>query len=93
VDFPYLLYLDQTGTAPQEQPAALFQARPGVSWVRLATDLPNALRDLRAGTLRTGSYLRSLLTADTEAVFSISDPLPGLYELALLPYLAIHRGL
>jgi D-aspartate ligase len=93
VDFPYLLYLDQTGTAPPEQAPAMIQARPGVSWVRLATDLPNALRDLRAGTLRTGSYLRSLLTADTEAVFSVSDPLPGLYELALLPYLAIHRGL
>jgi D-aspartate ligase len=91
VDFPYLLYLDQTCTAPL--PAEQIQARPGVSWVRLVTDLPNAIRDLRAGRLRPGGYLRSLVTADTEAVFSISDPLPGLYELALLPHLAVSRGL
>jgi hypothetical protein len=26
-------------------------------------------------------------------VFSLSDPLPGLYEIALLPYLAVKRGL
>lgn len=91
VDFPYLLYLDQTCTAPQ--PAEQIQARPGVSWVRLVTDLPNAIRDLRAGRLRPGGYLRSLVTADTEAVFSISDPLPALYELALLPHLAVSRGL
>ena len=29
----------------------------------------------------------------TEAVFSVKDPLPGLYEIALLPYLAVKRGL
>jgi hypothetical protein len=29
----------------------------------------------------------------TEAVFSLRDPVPGLYELALLPYLAVKRGL
>jgi len=26
-------------------------------------------------------------------VFSVSDPLPGLYETVLLPYLAVKRGL
>jgi D-aspartate ligase len=26
-------------------------------------------------------------------VFSVKDPLPGLYEIALLPYLAVKRGL
>jgi hypothetical protein len=30
---------------------------------------------------------------NTEAVFSIDDPLPGLFEIALLPYLAFKRGL
>jgi hypothetical protein len=38
-------------------------------------------------------YLRSLRGTDTEAVFSARDPLPGLYEVALLPYLAVRRGL
>jgi predicted ATP-grasp superfamily ATP-dependent carboligase len=88
VDFPYLLFRDQIG-APVEET----HARPGVCWIRLSTDVPNALRDIWAGRLRPGEYLRSLRGVRTEAVFSINDPLPGLYEIALLPYLAVKRGL
>lgn len=88
VDFPYLLFRDQIG-APVEEA----HARPGVRWIRLSTDIPNALRDLRAGTLRPQEYLRSFRGVHAEAVFSLSDPLPGLYEIALLPYLAVKRGL
>jgi D-aspartate ligase len=29
----------------------------------------------------------------TEAVFSLRDPLPGAYEIALLPYIAWKRSL
>jgi predicted ATP-grasp superfamily ATP-dependent carboligase len=88
VDFSYLLFRDQVGA-----PVAEAHARPGVRWIRLSTDVPNALRDIRAGRLRPGEYLRSLRGVRTEAVFSVSDPLPGLYEIALLPYLAVKRGL
>lgn len=88
VDFPYLLFRDQAG-APVEEA----HARPGVRWIRLATDLPNAVRDMRAGTLHPGDYLRSLRGVDAEAVFSFRDPLPCCYEIALLPYLAVKRGL
>ncbi len=88
VDFPYLLFRDQIG-APVEEA----HARPGVRWIRLSTDVPNALRDIRAGRLRSGDYLRSLRGVHTEAVFSLRDPGPGLYEIALLPYLAVKRGL
>jgi D-aspartate ligase len=88
VDFPYLLFCDQVGA-----PVAAAHARPGVRWIRLSTDVPNALRDIRAGRLRPGEYLRSLRGVRTEAVFSVRDPLPGLYEIALLPYLAVKRGL
>jgi predicted ATP-grasp superfamily ATP-dependent carboligase len=88
VDFPYLLFCDQIG-APVEEA----HARSGVRWIRLSTDIPNALRDMLAGSLRPGEYLRSLRGVHTEAVFSLSDPLPGLYEIALLPYLAVKRGL
>lgn len=88
VDFPYLLFRDQVG-APVEEA----HARPGVRWIRVATDLPNAVRDIRAGTLRPGEYLRSLRGVDTEAVFSFRDPLPSCYEIVLLPYLAVKRGL
>jgi D-aspartate ligase len=88
VDFPYLLFRDQIG-APVEEA----HARPGVGWIRLSTDVANALRDMFAGRLRPGAYLRSLRGVNTEAVFSITDPLPGLFEIALLPYLAFKRGL
>jgi D-aspartate ligase len=89
VDFPYLLYLDQTGEVLPHVGAA----RDGVRWIRLVTDVPNAIRDLRAGALDLRAYLRTLRHVDTEAVFTLDDPLPGLYELALLPYLAVTRGL
>jgi D-aspartate ligase len=88
VDFPYLLFRDQLGL-----PVETVHARPGVRWIRLATDLPNAVRDVRAGRARIGDYTRSLRGIDEEAVFSIRDPLPGLLEVALLPYLAVKRGL
>ena len=88
VDFPYLLYCDQIGLAVPRQ-----QARPGVRWIRVVTDVPNAVRDMAAGDVKAREYLRTLRDVDTEAVFSLRDPLPGLYELALLPYLAMKRGL
>jgi D-aspartate ligase len=88
VDFPYLLYRHQLGE--QVEPV---RARAGVRWVRLVTDVPNAFVDWRARRLRAGEYLRSLRGVDTEAVFSLRDPRPGLYELALLPYLFVKRGL
>jgi predicted ATP-grasp superfamily ATP-dependent carboligase len=68
-------------------------ARPGVRWIRLVTDVPNAMRDMASGSLRPFAYLRSLRGVDVEAVFSMSDPLPGAFELALLPYLFVRRGL
>ena len=88
VDFPYLLFQDQLGHHVSEA-----RARPGVRWIRLTTDVPNAVRDISTGKLRTRDYVRTLFSVSTEAVFSLRDPLPGLYELALLPYLAVKRGL
>lgn len=88
VDFPFLLWLDQLGLRVPS-----VRARPGVRWIRLVTDVPNAVRDYRARALRPLEYLRSLRGIDTEAVFSVRDPLPGLMEVALLPYLALRRGL
>jgi predicted ATP-grasp superfamily ATP-dependent carboligase len=88
VDFPSLLMRDQLGEA-----LTPVEARPGVRWIRLATDVPNAVVDVRAGRIGLAEYLRSLRGIHTEAVFSWRDPLPGLYELALLPYLFVKRGL
>jgi predicted ATP-grasp superfamily ATP-dependent carboligase len=88
IDFPYLLFRDQVG-----EPITCGPAREGVRWVRLATDVPNAIRDLRRGRLDLREYLSSLRGVEVESVFSRRDPLPGLYELGLLPYLAMRRGL
>jgi D-aspartate ligase len=88
VDFPTLLFRDQMG---MELPRS--RARTGVRWIRLETDLPNALRDIWRHQVRPRDYLRTLRGIDTEAVFSLTDPLPALLELALTPYLAVRRGL
>ena len=88
VDFPYLLYADQLSLAAPEG----LRAPAGVSWMRLATDVPTALTLLARGALDWRTYARSLRLADIESVFSRDDPLPGLAELALLPYLAVKRG-
>lgn len=88
VDFPYLLFRRQL-----EQPVAHQRTRSGVRWVRILTDLPTAIGEIRRRRLGAGEYLRSLRRAQVEAVFSREDPLPGLAELALIPYLALKRGL
>jgi D-aspartate ligase len=96
IDFPYLLYVDQLASSGDGRPSAPsesgLRATPGVSWIRLATDLPTALVELAQGTLDWRSYLRSLRAVDIESVFSRDDPLPGVVELGLLPYLAFKRG-
>lgn len=89
-DFPYLLYADQVDDGGAVQHAV--RAAAGVSWIRLATDVPTAVPELLRRRLDWRCYLTSL-RVDTEAVFSSDDPRPGLAELALLPYLAIKKGI
>jgi D-aspartate ligase len=88
VDFPYLLYADQVGLSAPDG----IRARPGLSWIRLATDVPTAAGELAQRQLGWRAYLRSLRASNVESVFSRDDPFPGLAELALLPYLAVKRG-
>jgi D-aspartate ligase len=87
VDFPALLYADQLGERLQPT-----RARTGVRWVRLATDLPTGALEIARRRLGLRSYLRSLLRANTEAVFELRDPLPSIAEAVLIPYLALRRG-
>jgi D-aspartate ligase len=87
VDFPYLLYADQIGT-----PVADCRAEPGISWIRILTDFPTGLIEIFNGRLSTKEFIKSLRSFNTEAVFGWEDPVPGLVECALLPYLAIRRG-
>ena len=87
VDFPYLLFADQLG-----EPVQPCRGRAGVGWIRLVTDIPTGVAGILAGRLPWRAYLQSLKTFDVEAVFCREDPLPGLVELALIPYLSAKRG-
>jgi D-aspartate ligase len=87
VDFSYMLYCDQVGKA-----VVTCRAKPGFSWMRMLTDVPTALIDIIHGRLTIAAYFQSLRTFDTEAVFTFLDPLPGIMECILLPYLIVKRG-
>jgi predicted ATP-grasp superfamily ATP-dependent carboligase len=82
VDFALLVQLDQLGHEVSEA-----DARPGVTWVRLLTDVPSAAPELARRHLRLGDYIRSLSSFATEASFSRDDPRPAVAEVALLPHL------
>jgi predicted ATP-grasp superfamily ATP-dependent carboligase len=87
VDFPSLLYRDQLSRAVEP-----CRGRPGVSWIRLLTDIPTGLIDVSAGRLRFRDFWQSLRSFHIEAVFAREDPIPGLVEFALIPYLTVKRG-
>ena len=87
VDFSYMLYADQLGI-----PIKSSKAEPGWSWVRMMTDLPAALMAIRGRDLSLLSYFQSIKNCNVEAVFSATDPMPGLAEVALIPYLLAKRG-
>jgi D-aspartate ligase len=82
VDFPYLLFADQTG-----QPIEPSRGKAGVGWLRVVTDVPTVLSDLVHGDFELASYWKSLRRTRVESVFSPEDPLPSLGEFVLLPYL------
>ena len=87
VDFPYLLFSDQMGEAIEPR-----RGRAGVSWIRLVTDLPTGIVEMLGRRLDWREYVRSLRDFQVEAVFNREDPLPGLMELFLIPYLSVKRG-
>ena len=87
VDFPYMLYADQIGWDVEPS-----KGKAGVGWVRMTTDVPAAFMAFLGGDLDLKSYLSSLRGCRAEAVFSFEDPLPGVAELLLIPYLVAKRG-
>jgi predicted ATP-grasp superfamily ATP-dependent carboligase len=87
VDFSYMLYADQMGV-----PVPECKGLPGMGWVRSTTDVAASMVAILKGDTSVRDYLRSLRNCNTDAVFSASDPAPGLAEVALLPYLAVKRG-
>jgi len=87
IDFPHLLFSDQIN-----EPVEPCIGKAGVRWIRLTTDLPTGVIGILKGQIDGRAYLQSLRDFDEEAVFSFKDPLPGMAEIALIPYLAVKRG-
>jgi predicted ATP-grasp superfamily ATP-dependent carboligase len=87
INFSHMLFLDQLNESVEPR-----KGKAGVRWIRLLTDLPTGVVGVLHGQFKWFSYLRSLWNCDEEAVFSLEDPLPGLVELALIPYLTVKRG-
>jgi predicted ATP-grasp superfamily ATP-dependent carboligase len=86
VDFSYLLWRLARG-----EPVPELRARAGVRWVRLVTDLPAVLDELRLGRLSLWEYLRSLGGPLELAILAGDDPLPSILEVPLLCRLAWER--
>jgi predicted ATP-grasp superfamily ATP-dependent carboligase len=47
---------------------------------------------LLGGDINLREYLGSIGACKVEAVFNLEDPLPGLIEILLVPYLAFTKG-
>ncbi|HZU02250.1 MAG TPA: ATP-grasp domain-containing protein [Ktedonobacteraceae bacterium] len=79
LDFPAIQYYDLLGQTP-----ATPTPRYGYRWVRVLTDLPAGLQEIRTGITTPGAYLRSLLAGNTVfSVFDWHDPLPALGDFAV----------
>ena len=61
-------------------------------WVRLLTDVPTGIVEVSSRRMKLRDYIESLRHVHTDAVFSKEDPLPGIVEFLLLPYLFVKRG-
>ena len=77
LDFPAIQYQDVLG-----QPPVHISPRYGYHWVRLLTDVPAGLQEVRADIITPIAYLRSLTGKTVFAVFDWSDPMPAVGDLA-----------
>ena len=77
LDFPFMQYCDLLGQLPP-----INMPRYGYHWVRLLTDIPAGLHEVKAGITTPGAYLRSLLGKTDFSVLDWHDPLPVFGDLA-----------
>jgi D-aspartate ligase len=85
-DFPYLTW--QLIRGESFRPV---RCLPGVRWVRMTTDLPAAAIEIFRGNLSPITYLNSLLGPLEYAIFAHDDPLPALFDVPFLAWLACKR--
>lgn len=87
VDLPYLLYQDMLGEKINQNGFT-----KDVKWIRLVTDIPTAAGEILRGRMKLIDYLRSWKGKKHFAVWSLTDPLPFIAEILILPYLWKRRG-
>lgn len=80
LDLPYIQYRAALG---QDLPATI-RPRYGSHWIRLLTDIPAGIQEIRAGMTTLPAYTRSLLGKTAFSVFAWYDPLPALGDLAVV---------
>ena len=85
-DFAYLLWQWIHGEAVPE-----VRARPGVGWIRMATDLAAVLGELLHRRMSLRQYLRSLRGPVEFAIFAFDDPLPALFDAPFMAWMAWKR--
>lgn len=78
LDFPYIQYCDILG-----QPPTSVTPRYDYHWVRLLTDIPAGLQEVRAGITTPWAYLRSLGGNTAFSVLDWRDPLPTFGDFAV----------
>jgi D-aspartate ligase len=88
VDFPYLEWRMMHG-----EPVTEVHGRPGVRWVRMATDLPTAAQEIAAGRMSVRAYLSSLRGPLEHAMICRDDPLPGIADMPLTGLVHLRRRL
>ena len=71
LDFPYIQYRDVLGNVPTSITPCY-----GYHWVRLLTDIPAGIQEIRAGITTGSTYLRSLSGNVVFSVLDWKDPLP-----------------
>ena len=84
LDFPYIQYCDVLGHEP-----STIKPCYGRHWVRLLTDIPAGLQEIRAGITSPGAYLRSLMGKTICSVFDWRDPLPALGDFVVALFRSI----
>ncbi len=88
LDFPYMQYC---AVVEQEAVALFSDPRYGAHWVRLLTDLPAGLQEIRAGITTPYAYLKSLRGKTAFSVFDWRDPVPALGDFLIACSRAVRR--
>jgi D-aspartate ligase len=78
IDFPCIVYFDALG----QEPSSL-SPRYGYRWVRLLTDIPAGMQEVRVGITTPLAYVRSLMGKLVFSVFDWRDPLPTLWDFII----------